>query len=130
MHDSISDMLTRIRNAQMVNKKTVVLPYSKIKMAISEILIKEGFIEGLNKVGRKTNKFMELELKYDSDKRPRISEITRISKSSQRVYVRAKDVRPYQKGLGIYIISTPKGLMTDRMAKKSGLGGEVILRVW
>jgi len=129
MTDPIADMLTRIRNGQAVKKKTVAVPYSKIKIEIANILVQEGFIESINRVGKKNKKFIELNLKYENNQ-PRISEITRISKPSQRVYIQAKDVRPVQGGLGILILSTPKGLMTNKEAKKNNIGGEVLLKVF
>jgi small subunit ribosomal protein S8 len=131
-------MLTRIRNAQAVNKKTVVVPYSKIKLEILNVLLKNNFIIRVEKVKRKTRssqtetgkKFIEIEIKYDKENQPLISEMKRISKPSRRVYLQAKDIWPFKRGLGLRILSTPRGILSDMEAKKLKVGGEVLLEVW
>ncbi|MDD5760546.1 MAG: 30S ribosomal protein S8 [Candidatus Pacebacteria bacterium] len=137
MTDPIADMLTRIRNAQAVKKKTVLIPYSKIKLEILDVLLDNGFIEGLEKVKRRaknnrgtSQKFIEVILKYDKKGQPRISEIKRVSKPSKRVFVKEKDIWPFKKGLGLKILSTSKGILSDLEAKKLKLGGEVLLEIW
>ncbi|MDD3098370.1 MAG: 30S ribosomal protein S8 [Candidatus Pacebacteria bacterium] len=138
MTDPIADMLTRIRNAQAVNKKTVVVPYSKIKLEILNVLLKNNFIIRVEKVKRKTRssqtetgkKFIEIEIKYDKENQPLISEMKRISKPSRRVYLQAKDIWPFKRGLGLRILSTPRGILSDMEAKKLKVGGEVLLEVW
>jgi len=130
MTDPIADMLTRIRNAQAVKKKTVILPYSKIKWEILNVLLKNGFIKEVNKTKKKNKKFIEIILKYDEKGLPRISELKRVSKSSNRVYIQAKDIWFFKKGLGIRILSTPKGILSDKEAKKLNVGGEVLLEIW
>ena len=126
MVDPISDMLTRIRNAQKAEHKSVIMPLSKIKLEIAKILKKEGYIEELKKSDKKEKKLLEIDLKYPVA----INEIKRISKPGQRVYIKADKIKPVKNGYGISIISTPKGLMTGKEAKKAGLGGEVLLEVW
>jgi len=126
MVDPISDMLTRIRNAQKAEHKSVIMPLSKIKLEIAKILKKEGYIEELKKSDKKEKKLLEINLKYPAA----INEIKRISKPGQRVYIKADKIKPVKNGYGISIISTPKGLMTGKEAKKAGLGGEVLLEVW
>ena len=130
MTDPIADMLTRIRNAQAVKKETVVFPYSKIKWEILNVLSKNGYIKGLDKTNKKNKKFIEIILKYDEEKTPKISELKRISKPSRRVYVHAKDIWFFKKGLGIKVLSTPKGILSDKEAKKLNVGGEVLLEIW
>ena len=130
MTDPIADMLTRIRNAQAVKKETVVFPYSKIKREILNVLSKNGYIKGLDKTNKKNKKFIEIILKYDEEKTPKISELKRISKPSRRVYVHAKDIWFFKKGLGIKVLSTPKGILSDKEAKKLNVGGEVLLEIW
>ncbi len=130
MTDPIADMLTRIRNAQAVKKETVVFPYSKIKWEILNILSKSGYIKGLDKTNKKNKKFVEIILKYDEEKTPKISELKRVSKPSRRVYVHAKDIWFFKKGLGIKVLSTPKGILSDKEAKKLNVGGEVLLEIW
>jgi len=130
MTDPIADMLTRIRNAQAVKKETVVFPYSKIKWEILNVLSKNNYIKGLDKTNKKNKKFIEIILKYDEEKAPKISELKRVSKPSRRVYVHAKDIWFFKKGLGIKVLSTPKGILSDKEAKKLNVGGEVLLEIW
>jgi small subunit ribosomal protein S8 len=130
MTDPIADMLTRIRNAQAVKKETVVFPYSKIKWEILNVLSKNDYIKGLDKTNKKNKKFIEIILKYDEEKAPKISELKRVSKPSRRVYVHAKDIWFFKKGLGIKVLSTPKGILSDKEAKKLNVGGEVLLEIW
>lgn len=127
--DPIADMLTSIRNAQAVLKETVVVPYSEIKFEIAKILKKENFIEKIEKKGRKTRKSIEIKLKYD-DKKPAISNLKRISKPGQRIYTAAGKIRKVRDGYGMAIISTSKGLMTNKEARKQNLGGEIMCEIW
>lgn len=138
MTDPIADMLTRVRNAQAVKKETVLIPYSKAKLDILQVLLKHGFIKKVEKVKKKlditqartSKKFIEVKIKYELDGQPKISEITRISKPSKRVYLKAKNIWPFKKGLGIRILSTSRGILSDIEAKKLKVGGEVLLEVW
>ncbi|MBU1177210.1 MAG: 30S ribosomal protein S8 [Patescibacteria group bacterium] len=129
MTDPISDMLTRIRNAQAVLHKTVIIPFSKFKFSLAEILEKEGLIGKILAQGRKTNKTIKIELKYDGNN-PAISSIKRISKQGQRIYIKKDELRPVRQGYGIVIISTSQGLMTNTEARKKGLGGELICEIY
>lgn len=130
--DPISDILTRIRNAQAVGHATVDIPFSKIKFSLAEILKKEKFIKGVSKKGRGIKRKIEIELLYEDKKNiiPKIVQIKRISKPGKREYLRAKDIRPVLEGRGINIISTSKGLMTGKEAKKKNLGGEILCEIW
>jgi len=126
MSDPISDMLTRIRNAQLAEKHTVVMPSSKLKVAIAEVLKDEGYVDGFNVIkgeGGKTT--LEIGLKYYSG-RPVIEKIQRISRPGLRIYKGSNDIPKVMNGLGIAIVSTSKGLMTDRKARANGIGGEVL----
>jgi len=130
LSDPIADMLTRIRNASMVAKKEVVIPYSKLKEMTAKVLVKEGYLKKTEnaklKIKNKENKFLICELRYKKGK-PAITKIKRLSRPGVRFY------SPFNKlprGLGITIVSTSKGLMTNREAKKKKLGGELICRVW
>lgn len=131
MTDPISNMLTSIRNAQAVGHRTVSFPYSKIKLALVQILSKEGLIGSVSKKGR-AKKIIEIVLKYKDEKNtlPAIQELKRISKPGQRIYIREKELGKFLKERGITILSTSSGLMTSKEAKKKGLGGEVLCRVW
>ena len=127
--DPISDMLTIIRNAQAVRKETVNVPFSNLKYEIAKVLEKEGFLKKVGKQGKKTRKKIEIILKYDSGT-PVISGLRRISKPGQRIYKKRREIKRVKGGYGKTIISTSKGLMTDREARKQKLGGEVICEVW
>ena len=126
MTDPIADMLTRIRNANQMRNKEVSLPTSKMKVEIAKILDSEGFIE---KYTVKDNT-LTLTLKYANNKERVITGLKRISKPGLRVYAKAEDIPHVLNGLGIAIISTPKGVMTDKNARKNNVGGEVIAYVW
>lgn len=129
MTDPISDMLARIKNATKVRHEKVTAPYSNFKLEILKILKKEGYIESFKKV--KNNKIEELEviLSYTNNT-PRITELKKISRSSQRIYVDKKSIPQSKQGLGIMIVSTSKGLMTNKEARKLGVGGEILCEVW
>lgn len=129
MSDPISDMLTRIRNAQMAEKNTVVMPSSKLKVAIAEVLKAEGYVDGFNVVkGEGGKATLEIGLKYYSG-RPVIEKIQRVSRPGLRIYKGSNDIPKVMNGLGIAIVSTSKGLMTDRKARANGIGGEVLCMV-
>lgn len=129
MTDPITDMLNRIRNAQAVSHSTVDVPFSKIKYKIAQILEKEGFIEKVEKKGRKTQKIIRITLKYIDDT-PVISGFKRISKPGQRIHLPYKEIKKIQEGYRIAIVSTSKGLLTGKEARRQKLGGEVICEIW
>ena len=129
MVDPITDMLNRIGNAQAVQHSTVSIPFSNLKYEIAKILEKKRFIEKVEKKGRRTKRFIEITLKY-SDKMPVISGLKRVSKPGQRIYASTRKLRLTKGGYGIAIVSTSKGLMTNREARKQKLGGEVLCEVW
>ncbi len=126
MTDPIADMLTRIRNANQIRNKEVSMPVSKMKIEIARILDAEGFIAGY-KVVENT---LTLNLKYGQNKERVITGLKRISKPGLRVYAGAEEIPHVLNGLGIAIISTPKGVMTDKLARKNNVGGEVIAYIW
>ena len=130
MTDPIADMLTRIRNAVNAKHKVVEVPASNIKKSIAQILLDEGFIDGFNVTDDGKQGIITIDLKYGPNEEKVISGIKRISKPGLRVYARANEVPKVLGGLGIAIVSTSKGLVTDKVAKKEGIGGEVICYVW
>ncbi len=130
MSDPIADMLTRIRNASTANKKTVDVPASNIKRGIAQILLDEGYIAGLEEIEDGVQGALRITLKYTPEKEKVIAGIKRISKPGLRVYAQAAEVPKVLNGLGTAIISTSKGLLTDKEARKQGVGGEVICYVW
>ena len=126
MSDPITDMLTRIRNAQLAEKVTVAMPSSKLKVAIAEVLKDEGYVDGFSVIkGEGGKATLEIGLKYYSG-RPVIEKIQRISRPGLRIYKGSEDIPKVMNGLGIAIVSTSKGLMTDRKARANGIGGEVL----
>ena len=126
----IADMLTRIRNAVNAKHKVVEVPASNIKKSIAQILLDEGFIDGFNVTEDGKQGIITIDLKYGPNEEKVISGIKRISKPGLRVYARANEVPKVLGGLGIAIVSTSKGLVTDKVARKEGIGGEVICYVW
>lgn len=129
MTDPIADMLSRIRNAQAVSKKTVEIPFSNMKLEIAKILEREGFVQSSQVEKRKLKKMLELTLRY-IDSRPEIAGLKRVSKPGLRVYSPAHEIKRVKGGYGISIVSTSKGLLTDREARKRNIGGEVLCQVW
>ena len=130
MTDPIADMLSRVRNGYLARKKLVLVPYSGIKKVIAKILLAEGYISQLEVVGKKpAEKKLQLKLKYD-DGQPSITGIKRISKPGLRVHSRADKVPIVRLGSGLTIVSTNRGIMTDKQAKKKNLGGEIICQIW
>ncbi len=128
MSDPIADMLTRVRNAQMVNKISVVMPSSNIKAAIAQVLKDEGYIEDFSVHTERSKTQLHLSLKYYAG-RPVISRIGRVSRPSRPVYRGTRDIPKVMRGLGTVIVSTTKGVMTDRRARSLGIGGEIICTV-
>ncbi|MBW7884580.1 MAG: 30S ribosomal protein S8 [Caldilineaceae bacterium] len=130
VNDPIADMLTRIRNASMVKQRQVVMPSSSIKAGIARILADEGFIEGYGVTDDKPQPRLVLRLKYTSQGRSVISGLERVSKPGRRFYSGYKEIPWVRSGLGISIVSTPKGLMTGRKARRARIGGEILCNVW
>jgi small subunit ribosomal protein S8 len=125
MTDPIADMLTRIRNAQMTEKATVVMPSSKVKIAIAKVLKDEGYIDGFMVAGGEVKPMLEIALRYHAG-RAVIEKIERVSTPGLRVYKSKDDIPRVMNGLGIAIVSTSRGVMTDRKARATGVGGEVL----
>lgn len=130
MSDPIADLLTRIRNAQQARHAAVVVPKSNIKLGIVKILKDEGFIEGFVENDESAQGSIKVFLKYDAQNRGTIRGVTRISKPGRREYVGRQAIPRVRNGLGIAILTTPQGLLTDRQARHAGVGGEVICHVW
>jgi small subunit ribosomal protein S8 len=133
--DPIGDMLTRIRNAVLVGHTTVALPSSKIKVSIAKIMKEEGYVSGYEVVDGKTvgQKMLRIRLKYVGDRRERrpvISGLERVSRPGRRVYTGKQEIPWVLSGLGVAILSTPKGVMTGQRARQLGVGGEVLCKVW
>ena len=128
--DPISDMLTRIRNALAVKKTEVVMPYSKLKFNLAQLLQNSGWIESVSAGEEGKFKVLRIGLRYGSDGMPAISGITRLSKPGQRIYSKVTRIPRVMLGTGATIVSTSKGLMTSDQARKAKLGGELICQIW
>jgi len=128
--DPIANMLTSIRNAQSAGKETVSVPYSKIKMEIAKILAREKFLKEAEHKGKKINKTIDIILGYGNSGSPSISGAKRISKPSCRVYVSTGKIKSVRQGTGVQILSTPKGILTNKEARKEKVGGEVLCEIW
>ena len=130
MTDPIADMLTRIRNANMVGHESVDVPASKMKKSIAEILLKEGYIKGYDVIEDNKQGIIRIQMKYGQNKEKVITGIKKISKPGLKVYAKRDDIPKVLGGLGVAIISTSKGVITDKEARKENVGGEVICYVW
>jgi len=126
--DQIANLIISLKNGGMAGKESVVLPYSNIKYQIATLLKQKGFIAEVAKKGKK-NRYMEITLRYE-DKSPVINDVKRISKSSRRIYMQAKEIFPYRQGAGLTVFSTPKGILGDMDARKSKVGGEALFSIW
>lgn len=127
--DPISDMLTRIRNGLAAGKQDLVMPYSKYKHNLAQVLLDEGFLSGVNELPGRI-KMLQINLKYDNGGSPVISGIKRVSTPGQRIYLPVGKIPRTNGGFGVTVVSTSKGLVTDKRARKDRIGGEVICQVW
>jgi small subunit ribosomal protein S8 len=126
MTDPIADMLTRIRNAYKARFEKVDMPSSRMKVSILQALKSEGYVKGYKVLTEGKKTLLQVSLKYDAQKRPAVSELRRLSKPGRRIYVNKDEIPQIKSGLGLAILSTSKGIITDRQARKEGVGGELI----
>jgi small subunit ribosomal protein S8 len=127
--DSISNMIIIMKNGSLASLESVLIPYSKMKEAILECLKKEGYVSEFSKKIKKGQPVLEVKLIY-VDKKPKITEVERISKQSRRVYFKMKDIHTVRSGSGLLVLSTPKGILSGKEARKEQVGGEALFRVW
>jgi len=127
--DPIADMLTRVRNSVKAEHLKVDIPSSKMKVSIAKILKDEGFVKNYKIIEDNKQKILRIYLKYSSDNQSAILNLTRISKPGRRVYMQAKDLKPVLNNIGIWILSTPKGVITNKAAKKLNVGGEILCEI-
>lgn len=130
MSDPTADFLTRIRNALKAKFKSVDIPGSKMKVELARVLKEEGYVKNYKFIKDNKQGILRLYLKYGADKTPAILSLERVSKPSRRVYVKSGDVKPVYNGMGVAVLSTSKGIMTDKNARKENVGGEVICTIW
>jgi small subunit ribosomal protein S8 len=128
--DPIADMLTRIRNATMARHDAVLVPSSRLKLAIAKILKEEGFIKDYEAVREESHKSIKIYIKYQDRNQPVLTGLERVSKPGLRIYVEKKEIPRVYGGMGIAILSTPKGVMTGHQARHQGIGGELLCYVW
>lgn len=128
--DPIADMLNRIKNAGNANQAETLIPYSLLKMRIANVLLAEGYITSAVKKGKKVEKFIEVGIAYDAPRQPRVRGVARVSRPSRRIYASVSEIRPVRQGTGVMVLSTPKGLLTDKEARKEHAGGEVLFKIW
>ena len=128
--DSIADLLTRVRNGARARKEQVDIPWSRVKARLVELLTAEGFLKDYSVVEQGPHRVLRVWLKYDSQNRPVILGLKRVSRPSLRIYVGAGEIPAVRRGLGVNILSTPAGILTDREARKRNVGGEIMCSVW
>lgn len=130
MNDPIGDFIIRIKNAGSVHKESILVPFSKMKFAIAELLSAKGFVGEVTKKNKGNAKFLNAVLLYGVDGTPVVSDVKRISKPGRRIYEKAKDIKRFRRGFGLSVFSTPQGIMADIDAKKNNLGGEFLFNIW
>jgi small subunit ribosomal protein S8 len=130
MTDPIADMLTRIRNAVAARKASVDVPWSRLKQEIARVLAAEGYLEEVTVVEDGARRVLRIGLRYDARRRPAIGGLKRVSRPSLRVYVGVGEIPAVRKGLGVSVLSTPKGVLADREARRARVGGELLCMVW
>ncbi|MEC4890154.1 MAG: 30S ribosomal protein S8 [Nitrospira sp.] len=128
--DPISDLLTRLKNGSQRRHDTISVPASKLKRAVLDILKKEGYVDGVESATEDGHPVLSVQLRYVGEGQPMITGMQRISKPGRRVYVGSKEIAKVRNGIGVAILSTSKGIMTDAESRKNGLGGEVLCSVW
>jgi small subunit ribosomal protein S8 len=130
MTDPVADLITRIRNANNARKASVDVPWSRHKEEITRVLIDEGYLGSATVVEATPRNVLRIDLRYDAQRRPVITGMRRVSRPSLRVYVGVKEILAVRRGLGVNVLSTPKGILVDRNARRENVGGEVICTVW
>ena len=130
VNDPVGDFIVRLANATAIKKASVSVPFSAFKMAIAEKLRDAGFLKSIEKKGKKVRKTMDIALKYDEAGNSAIEGVKRISKPGRRMYKSARDVVPVRYGRGALLLSTPKGVLTDKEARKQNIGGEALFEIW
>jgi small subunit ribosomal protein S8 len=130
MNDPIADLLTRIRNAAHAGHDAATMRHSKLKEAVARILQREGFVNDVQVVGEGARTQLVVSIKYDAPQKPVFNALERVSRPGRRVYVSSREIKPTRQGMGVAILTTPKGVMTDSEARRQGVGGEVMCTIW
>jgi small subunit ribosomal protein S8 len=127
--DQIANMINMIKNGNRAEHESITVPYSKIKHAVADCLVKEGYLSSVSKKTKKGFPTLELGLAY-VDGAPKVTGVERVSKSSRRIYKGVKEIKPTRNGFGLMVLTTPKGILTDKEARKAMVGGEVLFKLW
>lgn len=130
VNDPVGDFIIQLKNAGAIGKSEVVLPYSKLKHAIADKLVNQGYLTSAKMRGKKVRKSLEVALTYDADGTPKIQGVKRVSKPGRRVYVNVSDIHPVKYGKGKLVISTPEGILTGEEARQHNVGGEQLFKIW
>ncbi len=128
--DKISNLIINIKNAGGARNEYASVPYSQYKMSIAKLLKKEGFLTSVESKGKKVKRTIQMGIVYNEEGKPKLQNVIRVSKPSKRVYLGAKEVYSVKGGTGILVLSTPKGILTDKMARKEKVGGEALFKIW
>lgn len=128
--DPISDMLVQLKNASRVGKQSITVPFSNLKLEVAKVLLGSGYLKFVSKRGKKIKKFLYCEIAYDNGGAPRLHDLQRVSKPSKRVYIGATSMYPVKQGQGMAVLTTPKGVMSDKEARSAKVGGEVLFNIW
>ena len=128
--DTIGDLIIRLKNAGMVKHATISVPFSMMKMAVAEKLQEAGYVTAVEKRGKKVRKTLDITLKYDAAGKSVIHDVKRVSKPGRRLYYGVREIKPVRYGHGTLVLSTPKGIKTDKEARTEGVGGEALFQIW
>lgn len=128
--DPIADFLIRVKNANLAHKGEVVMPFSKIKQELATLLVSEGYATETSRRGKKLVKDLVVTLKYTTDQKPAVTGAKRMSSPGRRMYMGVREIHPVKRGKGLLVLSTPKGVMTDKEARKQRVGGEAMFKIW
>lgn len=127
--DAIANLITMLRNAGEADREVVTVPFSSMTLSIAETLLKHGYVKSVSTRGKKVIKSIDIEVAYEGGE-PKIKGTERVSKLSRRMYEKAKEIKPFRNGYGTAVLTTPKGILTDKEAKKANVGGEILFRIW
>lgn len=128
--DPISELIISIKNAGKAGKSFIKLPHSNLKMSVLEVLKREGYVKDISKIGKAPKRMIEVEIAYQGRDLPKVKDVVRVSKLSKRIYKGTKEIDSVKNGYGLSILTTSKGIMTDKEARKSKVGGEVLFKIW
>lgn len=127
--DAIANLITMLKNAGEAGKESITVPFSNMTFSVAEALHKHGYVKSVSKKGKKVIKFIDIEVAYEGGE-PKVKGVERVSKLSRRMYEKVKDIKPFKHGYGTTVLTTPKGILIDKEARKANVGGEILFRIW